>query len=348
VDARFRGHDEIETDTLPIVSKQSPAWLGCARPAGAGSGGGIEQSGHHGRQYLPTSLLYGLTVLIWGSSWYAIRLQTGVVSVDLAIGYRFVLAAVILAGYCLLTGRRLRYGLRDHLFMAAQGFTLFSLNYMLFYRASFDMPSGLMSVCFSTILLMNIANGHLFFKTKVEPRVFLGALLGLAGLTLVFWPEVAGFGANAVTGLLLSLVATYSASLGNMISVRHKQREIPVIESNAIGMAYGAISSLAVAALLGRPLVYDFRPQFTLALLFLSIFASIIGFGSFLTLIQRIGADRAAYATVLFPIVALAISTWLESYAWTPLAAAGVALVLLGNILVLMRRRPALKESRPA
>jgi len=293
---------------------------------------------------LPTSVLYGLTVLIWGSSWFAITKQTGVVSVELAIAYRFILAAVILVTYCLATGRRLRYGARDHLFMAAQGFALFSLNYMLFYRASFDMPSGLISVCFSTILLMNIANGHLFFRTRVEPKVFLGALLGLAGLTLVFWPEVAGFGGKAATGLLLSLVATYSASLGNMISVRHKQREIPVIESNAIGMTYGALSSLAIAAALGRPLVYDFRPQFTLALLFLSLFASIIGFGSFLTLIHRIGADRAAYATVLFPIVALAISTWLEGYRWTPLAATGAALVLLGNVLVLMRRRPPVKS----
>jgi drug/metabolite transporter (DMT)-like permease len=113
-------------------------------------------------------------------------------------------------------------------------------------------------------------------------------------------------------------------------------------------MAYGALFSLVIAAALGRPLVYDFRPQFTVALLFLSLFASIVGFGSFLTLIQRIGADRAAYATVLFPIVALAVSTWLEGYRWTPLAATGVALVLLGNVLVLMRRRPAPKESQPA
>lgn len=296
---------------------------------------------------MPSFFLYGLTVLIWGSSWYAITLQTGVVSVDLAIAYRFILAAAILIGYCRLTGRRLSYGLRDHLFMAAQGVTLFSLNYMLFYRASLDMPSGLMAVCFSTILLMNIANGALFFKTKVEPKVFVGALLGLGGLTLVFWPEVAGFGfaGKAATGLWLSLVATYSASLGNMLSVRHKQRAIPVIESNAVGMAYGALCSLLIAMALGRPLIYDVRPVFSLALLYLSIFASIIGFGSFLTLVQRIGADRAAYATVLFPIVALAISTWREDYHWTPPAAAGVALVLLGNVLVLMRRRPALKES---
>jgi drug/metabolite transporter (DMT)-like permease len=299
---------------------------------------------------LPNFLLYGVTVLIWGGSWYAIRLQTGVVSVDLAIAYRFIVAAVILIGYCLATGRRLRYGLRDHLFMAAQGVSLFSLNYMLFYRASFDMPSGLMAVCFSTILLMNIANGALFFRSKVRPGVILGAIFGLAGLTLVYWPEVASFGLTgaAVTGLWLSIAATYSASLGNMVSVRHKQHAIPVIESNAIGMTYGALCSLAVAAALGRPLVYDFRPQFTLSLLYLSVFASIVGFGSFLTLVQRIGADRAAYTTVLFPVVALAISTWLEDYRWTPLAAAGVALVLLGNVIVLMRRRPALKEPVPA
>ena len=68
------------------------------------------------------------------------------------------------------------------------------------------------------------------------------------------------------------------------------------------------------------------------------------GSAAYLTLIQRIGADRAAYTTVLFPIVALGLSTWLEDYRWTPLAAAGVALVLLGNVIVLMRRKLTVKE----
>jgi drug/metabolite transporter (DMT)-like permease len=298
---------------------------------------------------LPTFLLYGLTVLIWGSSWYAITLQTGVVPHEAAIAYRFAIAALLLIAYCLATGRRLRHGLHDHLFMAAQGVTLFSLNYVLFYEASLDMPSGLMAICFSTILLMNIGNGALLFRSPVEPKVFVGALLGLGGLTLVFWPEVAGFGlhSHAAVGLVLSLVATYLASLGNMVSVRHKKAGIPVIESNAVGMAYGALCSIALAALQGLPFVYDSRPVFTVALLYLTLFASVIGFGAFLTLVQRIGADRAAYATVLFPIVALGVSTWRENYHWTPLAGAGVALVLLGNVLVLLRRPSRLKEAVP-
>ena len=289
---------------------------------------------------MPTFLLYGLTVLIWGTSWFAITQQTGVVPVELSIAYRFLLAAGLLIAYCLATGRRLRYGLIDHLFMAAQGICLFSLNYILFYRASFDMPSGLMAICFSTITLMNIGNGALFFRTAVEPRVFVGALLGLAGLGLVFWPEIAGLGAHgrAGIGLALSLLATGFASLGNMVSVRHKMARIPVIESNAIGMGYGALCSLAIALAQGAPLVYDPRWSYSLALVYLALFASVIGFGCFLTLVQRIGADKAAYSSVLFPVVALALSTWLEGYRWTPLAASGVALVLLGNVLVLMRR----------
>ena len=299
-----------------------------------------------GALLLPNSVLYGLTVAIWGTSWYVMRLQTGVVSEAVVTAYRFLLAAAILIAFCLATRRRLSYGPRDHLFMAIQGSCLFSLNYILFYMASQDMPSGLMAVCFSTVLLMNIANGALFFRSPVEPRVLLGALLGLCGLTLVFWPEVATFGLHgkAVTGLILSLVATYLASLGNMVTVRHKKAGVPLVESNALGMAYGAICSLIVTAIMQDPIAYDPRPTFSIALVYLAVVASIVGFGAYLTLIRRIGADRAAYTTVLFPIVALGVSTWLEDYHWTQLAGIGVALVLLGNVIVLMRRKLVVEE----
>jgi drug/metabolite transporter (DMT)-like permease len=295
---------------------------------------------------LPNSVLYGLTVAIWGTSWYVMRLQTGVVSEAVVTAYRFLLAAAILIAFCLATHRRLRYGLRDHLFMAIQGSCLFSLNYILFYMAAQDMPSGLVAVCFSTVLLMNIANGALFFRTPVDTRVLLGALLGLCGLTFIFWPEVAAFGLHgkAVTGLILSLIATYLASLGNMVTVRHKHAGVPLMESNAIGMAYGAICSLIVTAIMQDPIVYDPRLTFSIALVYLALVASIVGFGCYLTLIRRIGADRAAYTTVLFPIVALGVSTWLEDYHWTQLAGMGVALVLLGNIIVLMRRKLVVEE----
>lgn len=292
---------------------------------------------------MPVGLLYALIVAIWGSSWIGIEFQLGVVAPELSIAYRFVLAAVLLLGFCAATGRSLRFSRRDHVFMAAQGVTLFSINYVLFYVAAGYLTSGLMAVAFSTIVVMNIGNGALLFGHRAEPLVALAALAGIAGLGLVFWPEIAGFELSraAAIGLGLSLVATYSASLGNMVTVRHKLARVPVIQGNAIGMAYGALCSIGIAAVRGAPPAFDWSWPYVGSLVYLALFASVIGFGSYLTLVQRIGADRAAYATVLFPLVALSLSTLFEGYRWTAPAAAGVVLVLLGNLLVLWRRRPA-------
>jgi len=173
---------------------------------------------------VPVGLLYALIVAIWGSSWIGIEFQLGVVAPELSIAYRFVLAAALLLGFCVLRRRRLRFSARDHAFMAAQGVTLFSINYVLFYVAAGYLTSGLMAVAFSTIVVMNIGNGALLFGHRAEPLVALAALAGIAGLGLVFWPEIAGFELSraAAIGLGLSLVATYSASLGNMVTVRHK------------------------------------------------------------------------------------------------------------------------------
>ncbi len=293
---------------------------------------------------MPANLLYALTVMIWGSSWLGIEFQVGVVPPELSVAYRHLLAAILLAGFCFASGRRLRFRAGDHFYMALQGLTLFSLNYFLFYVAATYLTSGLMAVAFSTITVMNILNGAALFRQPVDPRVALAAAAGLAGLALIFWPEVAGFAfsGDALLGLGLSLLATYSASLGNMVAVRQQRAGLPLIESNALGMAYGTLFAFMIALMQGTPLVFDWSFSYVGSLVWLAVFASVVGFGCYLTLLRKIGADRAAYATVLFPLVALGISTLVEGYRWTLPAAIGVALVLIGNLIVLStRRRPA-------
>src|SRR5690606_30754486 len=98
---------------------------------------------------------------------------------------------------------------------------------------------------------------------------------------------------------------------------------------------------LIVAAAGGAPLVFDPSFPYVVSLLYLALCGSVVAFGAYLTLLGRIGADRAGYVTVLFPLVALAISTLVEGYLWTPAALAGVALVLTGNLLVLLPQRRA-------
>lgn len=284
---------------------------------------------------------YTLTILIWGSTWFAIRFQLGVVDEAVSLFYRFGLAAVLLLLWCQLRGVRLRFSVTEHLAMAAQGACLFSINYLLFYWCTGLITSGLVAIIFSTVIVMNIVNGAIFLKRPVQRLVLFGALIGLSGITLVFWHEIiatsldsADARADVLTGMGIGLVATFFASLGNILSARNQSRALPVLQTNAYGMAYGAALMATYAVLNGSAFTFEFTVPYISSLVYLSVFGSIIAFGAYLTLVGRIGADRAAYATVLFPLVALIISSVFENFVWSPMSLSGVLLVLLGNVLV--------------
>ena len=285
--------------------------------------------------------LYLSAVLIWGSTWFAIKFQLGVVAAEVSLVYRFGMAAIILLLFCIFSGRRLKYSARQHGFIALQGLFLFSSNYLVFYWATGLLTSGIVALMFSTVILMNIVNGALFMRTRVRPRVIIGAGFGIAGIAAIFWSEVSGVEDTGDTwrGLWMCLLATYFASLGNIISARNQKNDIPVIQTNAWGMAYGALIMAIYALFSGVSFDYDPAPAYSLSLIYLAVFGSILAFGSYLTLVGRIGADKAAYAAVLFPVIALGLSTLFEDYQWTLRALFGFALVLFGNYIVLSRSR---------
>ena len=286
-------------------------------------------------------LFYLITVFIWGSSWIGIKLQLGTVEPMASVTYRFALAAAILLIWCHIRGLNMRFSLQEHAFMLLQGIFLFCLNYLFFYIAELHVTSGLAAVIFSTILLMNIVNGAIFLKSTIDGMVVVGGLLGLAGIILVFRTEISSFslGNDGALGAVLCVVATFFASLGNITSARNQKNGLPIIQTNAYGMSYGALVMLLITVAWGRSFTFDASPVYIGSLLFLAFFASVIAFGCYLTLIGNIGADRAAYVTLLFPIVALAISTIWEDYRWTTSSATGVGLILLGNLWMLKRRR---------
>ena len=292
---------------------------------------------------MPTWSLYTITVIVWGLSWHAMLYQVGVAP-ELSIAYRFLMAAAIMIVFCLLTRRRFVFRARDYGLMAVLGLFLFCTNYILFYYAAGYMTTGLLAVVFSMITVMNMVNAAILFGQKIEARVAIAAGFGLIGLALTFWSDIVGHEMNnrVLIGLGLSLLGTLSASLGNMASIALGRRGIGVVESNTVSMSIGAVASFLFAMLHGAPLVYNPAPSYTITLLFLALFATVIGFGAFLTLARRIGAARAAYSSVLFPILALALSAWFENYHPQPEAILGVALILIGNVFALRRApRPA-------
>ena len=140
-------------------------------------------------------------------------------------------------------------------------------------------------------------------------------------------------------GLLWSIAGTLLASIGNMASASNQRRGLPVLQANAYGMTYGAVFMLAFAVIGGSQFNFDSSPLYVGSLIYLALFGSVIAFGCYLTLIGRIGPDKAAYATVLFPLIALGLSTIFEDYQWSVGAIVGMVLVLFGNVLVLSRKR---------
>ncbi|CUI44330.1 MULTISPECIES: DMT family transporter [Achromobacter] len=286
--------------------------------------------------------LYFLTVVIWGTTWIAIKLQLGVVAIPVSIFYRFALAGLVLFAALLLTRKLQKLDRRGHWLCVGQGLCLFCLNFLCFYTATQWIPSGLVSVVFSAATLWNALNARLWFGTRIAPRVMLAGAFGFSGLVLLFWPELSSQAASHETllGLGFALLGTFCFSTGNMLSSLQQRAGIRPLTGNAYSMLYGASILLAGCLVAGLPFEFDSSSQYVGALLYLAIPGSVIGFTAYLTLVGRMGPARAAYCTVLFPVVALSVSTVAEGYQWTPAAFAGLALVMVGNLLVFTKWSP--------
>jgi drug/metabolite transporter (DMT)-like permease len=280
--------------------------------------------------------LYLLTVLIWGTTWIALKLQLGVVEIPVSIVYRFGLAALVLFVILLATRRLQAMGRRGHFICLAQGLCLFCVNFMCFLTASQWLPTGLIAVVFSTATLWNALNARIFLGQRITASVIGAGGLGLLGLGLLFWPELAGHDASPQTllGLGLALLGTLCFSAGNMLSSVQQKAGLRPLTTNAWGMLYGALLLSAYCLLRGTPFSMDWSVRYVGSLLYLVIPGSVIGFTAYLTLVGRMGPERAAYCTVLFPVVALNVSAYAEGYQWTAPALGGLVLVMLGNVLV--------------
>jgi drug/metabolite transporter (DMT)-like permease len=283
-----------------------------------------------------TAVYYALTVLVWGTTWIAIKNELGVVPIEASIAYRFAIAGTLLF-LALALSRRLRFiPLRHQLYVGLQALCLFSCNFICFYTATRYIPSGIVSVIFSAATIFNLVNAYLIYGRRPEPRILAGAGLGVLGIACLFWGQVTGAGLSHATavGLGLALLGTWFFSAGNLVAARNQGNGLPVASVNAWAMLYGAGIVALFGLVRGVHFTFDPSPTYVASLLYLAIAGSIIGFTAYLTVVHRLGPERAAYMTVLFPVVALILSVFFEHYHFTRLAAFGLASVLLGNLLV--------------
>jgi drug/metabolite transporter (DMT)-like permease len=284
--------------------------------------------------------LFVACVAIWGTTWLAIKFQLGVVAPEASVGYRFLIASLLLFVYCRARRLPLRFSRRDHAWIALQGLLMFGASYVFVYYAEQHLPSGLVAVGYSASPLVNLAVSRVAFGTRATAGVAVGGLMGVAGIALVFWPEIsrAEAGAGALAGGALTAAGVLSSSIGNVFATRLDRLGVNVWQKMAWGMAYGAAGCAAAALASGQGLSFQWTPGYVLSLLYLAFLGSIGAFAAYLTLLARVGAARAGYVGVMTPIVALAISGIVERFSWGPLTLAGVAVAVAGNVVMLRSR----------
>lgn len=272
-----------------------------------------------------------------------IKFQLGVVPPQVSLTYRFAIAAVVLVGFGLALGRRLRISLRDVPAVAVQGIFMFSANYYFVYNGTQFVTSGLIAVLFTSLVLINLINERIFFGAPIRLPAIVAGCTSLFGIGLMFWPEIRTLSLqdDTVKGIALVLTGAYMASLGNMAAIVNTRRRLPVVAVNAHGMALGALCSALFALYAGQPFIVDWRLPYLGSLLFLAIPGTAIAFGFYLMLIERIGVAKATYTSVMLPVVALLISTIFEGYRWTGMAIAGLIIALIGNAIALSTKAPA-------
>lgn len=292
-------------------------------------------------------MLYILTVVIWGSTWIAINFQLGDVAAEASVTYRFAIAALILFSFCWLKKLPLKMTTNQHLRLAVFGISLFGLNYFLLYQAQQHINSALTCIAFSLLTLFNLINARVWYNTKATSQVITGSLLGLFGVAILFWPEVKEFNLNDATafGFVLCLIGTMSASTGNMISIKNQKSKMPVMQSNAWGMAYGALFMAILTLVQGKAFTFNTSVEYIGSLLYLSVFGSVIAFGCYLSLMTRIGPHKTSYVNVLFPGIAVILSTLFEGFQWHAYTVIGFSCIILGNIIVMTK--PNLKLLKP-
>lgn len=286
-----------------------------------------------------TIFLFISTLIVWGPTWYIIKFQLGIVDPMTSVFYRFFLSSIIILVFCVFKKINLRFSLKEHLLIAALGISLFNINYVFFYLSTVHLISGFVALCFSSILFMNVVNNIVFKHKYPKIMTLVGGLIGTLGLLFIFYDEIISFEFSKGTsiGILLGVLATYFASIGNLISEYTSKIKLNVVAVTGYGMLYGSVTLLIYLLVVGIDLNFDFSYRYIISLLYLSIFGSVFGFILYLSIIKNIGANDAAYVAIIMPLIALIISTIFEGLIWDMNLYIGAFLVLFGNILILKR-----------
>lgn len=286
---------------------------------------------------------FGIVTLIWGSTWLVIRDQVSSVPPSWSVCYRFIVAGTGMVVLALV--RREKFALDAHgwRFAALLGLSQFCLNFNFVYRAEEHITSGIVAVVFALLLVPNALFARIFLGQRMGRQLLFGSVVAMGGVALLFLHEARldpRGPAEALLGVGLTLCGVLSASTANVMQASETSKRYPMIPMLAAAMLIGAAIDATLALVLSGPPVIEWRPAYLGGILYLGLLGSTLTFPLYFGVLRTIGPAKAAYSSVIVPVIAMLLSTLFEGYRWTGLAVAGAALAGVGLVIALRARRP--------
>ncbi len=286
--------------------------------------------------------LYAGLVLIWSSTWVAIKIGLEDLPPLLGAGIRFAVAGLGLLAIARLTGRPLR---TDPRLAAVLALLPFATAYGLIYWGEQYVPSGLAAVLFGVMPLYSAVLASLALAGEpLRARLLLGIAVALAGLSLAFGESLAlGDGRFALAAAIACAAAPLASAVGN-VSIKRAGGALDAIVLNGWAMLAGGALLLAVSAA-GETWEVTWSARAVGSIAYLALIGSAVPFVTLTILLRELPAVTMSYVTLLLPFGALAFGAALYDEPVTGPALAGAALVA-GGLLVAQwrigpRRRPA-------
>jgi drug/metabolite transporter (DMT)-like permease len=292
-------------------------------------------------QRFKTWQLFAICVVVWGTTWHAITYQLHDFPAEAGVAVRFALAGAAVLALCRWRRVPLAYSLADHGALALQGVFLYGVSYVCVYHAERFVPSGLVAVGYSASPLLAGIGAALLFGAALRRRFVVGGVLGVCGVIVIFWTEITRASASerATLGALLTVASVLLSAVGSLVASRNRERGVALLPAMGFGMLYGAIAAAVVAFAFGRSVAMPTAPSWWLSLAYLAFAGSVLTFACFLTLQDRVGVGAAGTVGVMTPLLALLVSIAFEGFRPDARTAAGAALAVAGNALMLIPAR---------
>ncbi len=281
--------------------------------------------------------LFVAAVAIWSTTWFAIVHQVTHNTPEVGVTLRFALAGCIALTIAASRGDRWRCTWREHGRLAFQGAFMYGLAYLAVYHAEQHVPSGLVAVGYSASPLLSGIGAWLLWRTPIGPRFLLGGVMCIAGVALIFSPELARAGGAQATmrGAWFTIAAVLLSTIGSLAASRNTREGLPFWAAIGWGMLYGAALSCIVVITSGQHVVWPTAPAWWISLAYLALAGSVIAFACFLSLQERIGPGAASTVGVMTPVFALVVSALLEGFRPVVLTWVGAVMAVGGNLLIL-------------